>query len=137
MKTAISTLQIMRIAMLSSIAIYVLIVKQLPSSIQANPVIYYAMVFLAVWVVVGVFFLQQKFVKASESVLTTNPDDVAAQKRWRAGYLLIYAFSDAIALYGVVLHFVGFTMTQVAPFLIAGFLLIVFYSPRIPVPSRG
>lgn len=123
--------------MLSSIAVYAFIIKQFPSNAQANPIIYYALLLLAIWVLVGLFLFRQKFVKASENVLVTNPGDLVAQKRWRTGYLIMYAFSDAIALYGVVLHFLGFRTTQVAPFLIAGFLLIVFYPPTVPATSRG
>lgn len=122
--------------MLVSIAIYALLIKRFPSNSQAHPVIYYVIVLVAVWIVVGLLRFRRKLVKRSEDVLVTNPDDLLAQKQWRTGYLLTYAFSEAIALYGVLLHFLGFRMAQVAPFLIAGVALIVFYSPRLPTSSR-
>ena len=136
MEGARTTLQIVRVAMLFGIAIYLFIIKQLPTHARANAVIYFSFGLVAFWILLGLFAFRQKLIKRSENVLASNPDDAVAQKQWRTGYLRTYAFSEAIALYGVVLHFLGFTMAQVAPFLIAGFLLIVFYSPRLPVRSR-
>jgi F0F1-type ATP synthase membrane subunit c/vacuolar-type H+-ATPase subunit K len=127
----------MRIAMLFSIMIYGVMIKFVPSNVQANPVIFYVIVLLAIWIVAALFLFQRKYVKASESVLARDSGDLLAQKRWRLGYFLTYAFSEAIALYGVVLHFLGFTAAQVAPFLIAGAVLILFYSPRLPVSSAN
>ena len=50
-----------------------------------------------------------------------------ALARWRVGYVVIYALSLSIALYGLVLPFMGFPMSAVAPFLLAGFALILFF----------
>jgi hypothetical protein len=99
-------------------------------------VIYYVIVLVAVWIVLGLLSFRRKLGKRSEDVLATNPDDPVAQKQWRTGYLVTYAFSEAIALYGVLLHFLGFKMTQVAPFLVAGAMLILIYSPRPPAISQ-
>jgi hypothetical protein len=41
-----------------------------------------------------------------------------------------YCLSEAIALYGMVLHFLGFGLSQIVPFFIAGLGLIIFYWPR-------
>ncbi len=136
MERARGTLQILRAGMLVSIAIYALLIKQFPSNSQANPVVYYVIALVAVWIVVALLRFRRKLVKRSEDVLVINPDDLLAQKQWRTGYLLTYAFSEAIALYGVLLHFLGFKMAQVAPFLIAGVALLLFYSPRLPTSSR-
>lgn len=136
MKDALRIVQIIRAAMLFSIVIYAVLITQLPSNVRPNAVIYYAIALVCVWILAALFLFRRKLVKASEYVLAGNPDDAAAQKRWRTGHVLTYVFSEAIALYGVVLHFLGFTTAQVAPFLIAGFLLIVFYSPRLPAISR-
>jgi len=44
-------------------------------------------------------------------------------------------FCESIVLYGVVLHFIGFTFAHISPLLIAGFVLMSFFSPRRPVES--
>jgi hypothetical protein len=126
----------LRIGMLVSISIYALLIKQFPSSSHANPVVYYVIVLVAVWIVVGLQRFRRRLVKRSEGVLATSPEDPVAQRQWRTGYLLTYAFSEAIALYGVLLHFLGFRMAQVAPFLVAGAILILFYSPHRPAISQ-
>ncbi|MGA9304770.1 MAG: hypothetical protein WBW31_05120 [Candidatus Sulfotelmatobacter sp.] len=38
--------------------------------------------------------------------------------------------SEAIVLYGVMLHFMGFALSQVAPFFIAGAVLMLFLGPK-------
>lgn len=45
------------------------------------------------------------------------------------GHIVIYAISLSIALYGLMLDFMGFSMPAVAPFLLAGFALILFFRP--------
>lgn len=74
--------------------------------------------------------------KPSEEVLATNAMDAVAVRRWQTGQLITYAFAEAIALYGLVLHFLGFTHIEVVPFLVVGFLLILFFQPRLPVATR-
>jgi hypothetical protein len=125
-------LQIVRLAMLLSIVIYAILVKQLPATAHANPLVYRILTLVAIGVLCSLLLLRRKLVKPSEDALANTPEDAVAIRRWQSGYLMTYAFSEAIALYGVVLHFMGFTLAQVAPFLIAGFVLILFYSPRLP-----
>jgi F0F1-type ATP synthase membrane subunit c/vacuolar-type H+-ATPase subunit K len=91
---------------------------------------------LAVVAVAVIFLLRRKLVKSAEQILSVQPDDTAALARWRAGYLITYAFSEAIPLYGLVLHFMGFAFAQVLPFFVAGFVVILFYAPRLPAPTR-
>jgi len=128
-------LQVIRAAMLFSIAIYGFIIKQLPSSTHANPLVYPVIALIAAWVFVCIFFFRRKLVKSSETILAVSPEDLVALRRWRTGYLIIYAFSEAIALYGMVLHFLGFSSVQIAPFLIAGIALILSFAPRLPAIS--
>ena len=129
-------LQIVRFAMLFSIVIYSLLIAELPSTAHGEPVVYYGIVFIAIGIVIVLFVFHGKFVKNSEAALASNPADGAALKRWQTGYIVTYAFSESLAAYGLLLHFLGFGFKQVAPFLIAGFLLIVFYSPKLPVSSQ-
>jgi hypothetical protein len=75
--------------------------------------------------------------KPSEKVLSVTPDDVAALKTWRTAYIVIYALCESVALYGVVLRFVKFSLPQVAAFYIAGFVLLLYFSPRRPTNAIG
>jgi hypothetical protein len=85
------------------------------------------------------FALRRFFAARLLAALSANLEDTAALVQWRASYVISYAVSESIAIYGLLLHFLGFSMKQVAPFLIAGFLLILFLAPSLPKPdiSRG
>lgn len=130
-------LQILRLAMLLSILIYGFMIKQFPSPhAKPNPIIYVVVVLLSASVVRSLFFFRKKLVKPSEEVLVTNAMDSGAIRRWQTGQLITYAFAEAVAIYGMLLHFLGFTHIQVVPFLVVGFLLILFFPPRLPAATR-
>ena len=97
---------------------------------------FYCLVFMSVAFVGCIFFFRRKLVLGSELMLATQPDDRGALGRWRAGYIITWALCESIVLYGLALRFMGFTFVQVLPFLGAGFVLMLFFSPRKPVESR-
>jgi len=68
--------------------------------------------------------------KSAESMLAENRENPAALYRWRASYMATYALSEAVVLYGVVLRFLGLEFSQVAPFFVAGFILMLFFGAR-------
>lgn len=129
-------MQMVRFALLVCIALYAFIVKMLPSTGTPNLLVFRVMLLLVVVLVGTLFAFRRMMVKPAELALANQPDDPSAIARWRMGYLITYVLSEAIATYGVMLHFMGFTLVQVAPFFVAGFVLIVFYSPRIPAPAQ-
>ena len=135
MEAARRIMQIIQGAFLVSIVLYAVMTKLLPASVAPNVLIFKVLALLAMGNLVMIFLLRRKLVKPSEQTLSTQPEDAGALARWRTGYLITYAFSEAIALYGLVLHFMGFTLVQVAPFFVAGFALILFYAPRRPAPA--
>jgi hypothetical protein len=137
MEAALRVLGIVRYALMTSIVIYFFLVMWLPSTASPNPVIFYALTLLAVTLVAVVFVFRRVFVTRSEKALTVQPDDRKALAQWRTGYLVIYCLSESVVLYGVVLHFLGFSASQVAPFYLAGFLLILFFAPRRPSNQLG
>jgi hypothetical protein len=123
--------------MLFSILIYGFMIKQLPIQ-RAKPssIIYLAIALLSVSIIRSLFFFRKKLIKPSEDVLAVNAVDAVAVRRWQTGQLITYAFAEAIAVYGLLLHFLGLTHVQVVPFLVVSFLLILFFPPRLPVPTR-
>jgi len=116
----------MRLAMLVSIALYVVVVEILPAKMPANPVIYRVLTLLAAALVTVIFLVRKTFVYPAQVRL----EDPKLLARWRTGYLITYVLAEAIALYGLVLHFLGFSLLQISPFLIGGFLLVLFLGPR-------
>lgn len=130
-------LQIVRIAMLLSVAGYVAITVLLPSHASSDPVIFHAFTVMSITMVAVIFIVRRSFLAPAEAILAVQPDDARALARWRSYYLLQWGLSEAIALYGLVLHFLGFTLVQVAPFFIGSFLLLAFFPPRQPVAQMA
>lgn len=137
MEAARRIIQIVRMALLVCIVLYAIIVKLLPTSVTPNVLVFKVISLMSVVLVVMVFAFRRTMVQRSLSALALHPEDRLAISRWRTGYLVLYVLCEAIATYGVMLHFMGFTLMQVAPFLIAGFVLILFYAPRGPAPSQA
>jgi hypothetical protein len=92
--------------------------------------------FVSMSEVVLLFFFRRKLVLQSEPLLASEPYEPAVVARWRTGYIITWALSLSIALYGLVLRYLGFTFSQVAPFFVAGFVLILFFAPRRPDRMR-
>src|SRR5207247_7724052 len=124
-------LPIVIIVMLISIVIYVLVVELTAHPAKlANLVVYYAMTLMVVAMVVTMFLVRRVMVIRGEQTLAQKPEDRVSLNRWRAGYIATYAVCEAIALYGLVLRFLSFSLAQVMPFYVAGFVLLVFFRPR-------
>jgi hypothetical protein len=85
---------------------------------------------LAVIDTLVVFVIRRFLVFPAEAVLENQPQDPKALAWWKMGHLITHAVGSSIALYGLVLHFLGFALAQVAPFLLAGLLLIVSLGPK-------
>ena len=87
---------------------------------------------MAVGMIAAIFLLRRVMVIRAERILAHNAEDSVSLNRWRAGYIVTFALSEAIALYGFVLRFLSFSLAQVMPFYVTGFVLLVFFRPRRP-----
>jgi len=132
MESARRGLQIVRFAMLLSIVLYFIIATRIPAHIAPNPLIFRVLALLAVANLGLVLFFRTIFVRSPAEVLRSSPQDSSALAKWKSGQVLTWAFAEAIALYGLVLHFLGCPIGQVAPFFLAGALLIVIFAPNLP-----
>ncbi len=131
MEASLKMLRTVRIAMLISIVLYVLVGERTAHPAKlANLVVYYAMTLMVVAMVATMFLVRRVRVIRAEQTLAQKPEDRVSLNRWRAGYIATYAVCEAIALYGLVLRFLSFSLAQVMPFYVAGFVLLVFFRPR-------
>jgi hypothetical protein len=103
----------------------------------SNPTLFYALSLATITIVGVILVVRRTLVLQSAATLATRPNDVATLNRWRAGYVMTYALSEAIAMFGLVLRLIGFTLSQVASFYIAGFILLLFFGPRRPVTAEA
>jgi hypothetical protein len=124
--------------MLISIGLYAFIAGCFgPASTIVSPAFIYAIVALAAAMVGAVLMVRWLMVEPAESILAGDSENAAALKRWRAGYLVTFVASEAVALYGIVLRFMGVEFRQAIPFFVAGFILMLFFGPRRPSHAIG
>jgi hypothetical protein len=133
MESSLKMLRTIQLAMLGSIALYVFLCERYgPSAKSIQPMVFYVIAVMAVVLIVVAVAVRQVMVKRHEAVLLARPDDKAGLRRWQSGYVLVYVLCEAVALYGVVLRFMGFSFAQVVPFFLAGFVLMLFLRPHRP-----
>jgi hypothetical protein len=122
----------LRVAFLVSIALSLLVAERVAQRVALAPNrnVYFILTLVALTTVGMIFAVWRLFVLRSEATLATQPEDTAALNRWRSGYIITYALSEAVALFGLMLRILGFTLSEVAPFYVVGFVLILFFSPR-------
>jgi hypothetical protein len=139
MEPARKLLQIVRGGLLASIAMYVFVGERVSPNLGAVPDrnVYFALTLVAITTTGMIFAIRRAFVLRAEATLETQPGDAASLNRWRAGYIIIYGLCEALALLGLVLRFMGFTLAQVAPFYVVGFVLMLLFTPRIPPAGKS
>jgi hypothetical protein len=123
-------IQTVRYILAAAVVMYLLVILRIPSSTTANPVMLRALGVLAIAETILIFVLRRIQVLPAEAALESQPQDPKALLRWRQGYVVTYSISLSIALYGLVLHFLGFSLLQILPFFLAGLALILFLRPR-------
>ena len=133
MDPALRVVKLIRIAMLASVVLYVFIAEMAAPKSAAPPnlMIFYVLTFMAVVSVILITGLRRFWIIPAATALPVPLPDMAIN-RWRTGYILVYAFSEAIALYGLALRFIGFSLSQVAPFYLAAFVLLMMLAPQLP-----
>lgn len=139
MDASIRIVQMIRVALLVSIVMYVAIGEALGNSMHlaANRAIFYAFAGAAVVIAASIILLRRMFILQAQPALASNPSDLNVLNRWRTGFIVVYAMSEAIALFGLVLRITGFTLSQVAPFYVAGVLPMLSFGPRTPSNDIG
>jgi hypothetical protein len=137
MEPARKTLQIVRLALMVSIALYVFVGEGVGARLAVAPDrnFYFALTLVAITTVGMIFAVRRVLVLRSEAALAAQPEDSMALNRWRSGYLVTYALCEAVAMFGLVLRVLGFTLSEVSPFYIVGFVLMLLFGPRRP-PSQ-
>ena len=134
MEPARKTLQIVRMALMVSIVLYVLVGERVGPSLAVAPDrnFYFALTLVAITTVGMIFAVRRVLVLRSEATLADEPEDLAALNRWRSGYIVTYALCEAVAMFGLVLRVLGFNLSEVVPFYIVGFVLMLLFDPRRP-----
>ena len=132
MEPARKVLQIVRIVLLVSIVCYAFVGERVGQSAAPDRNVYFAITLVAITTVGIIFAVRRLFVLRAEETLVSQPENAAALNRWRAGYLVIYALSESVALFRTGARILGFNLSEVMPFYLAGFALMLLFGPRRP-----
>ena len=134
MESAIKVIRTVQIALLTSIVLYVVVGERVGTIPKLNdPVVFYVLSLATVTIVGVILVVRRTLVLQSAVALAARPNDLATLNRWRAGHIMTYALSEAIAVFGFILRIMGFSLSQVAYFYVSAFILLLFFGPRRPV----
>jgi len=102
-----------------------------------DPTVSYIFTTLGVAVVGAIFVVRRTLVLRAAESLATHPDDGLSLNHWRTGYLATYVLCEALALFGLILRFLGCNFQQSVPYYIGGFVLLFFFRPQQPASSAS
>ncbi|MFZ0862563.1 MAG: hypothetical protein ABR881_09275 [Candidatus Sulfotelmatobacter sp.] len=130
---ALKTLRAVQWAMVASIVLYGIVGEVLgPVSRGVDPTLSYLFATLSVAIVGAIFVVRRTLVLRAAESLTTRPEDSLSLNHWRTGYLATYALCEALALFGLVLRFRGGPLQASVTYYLGGFVLLLFFRPRLP-----
>ncbi len=134
MRGTIRTLRVVQWAMLGSILLYAVVGEVLGRGARAvDPSLSYFFTTVGVAIVGVIFVVRRTLVLRSAENLASHPDDSLTLNHWKSGYIATYALCEALALFGLILRFMGCRFQQSLPFYIGGFVLLFFFGPHEPV----
>ena len=126
----------MQCALLGSVLLYAVVGEILRFRARtADPSLSYVFTTVGVAIVGIIFVVRRTLVMRSAENLAAHPDDSLTLSHWKSGYIATYALCEALALFGLVLRFMGFKFEQSLPFYVGGFVLLFFFGPREPAGS--
>ncbi len=130
---ALKTLRAVQWAMLASILLYGVVGEAAgPVVHPVDPAVSYLFATLGVAIVGVIFVVRRTLVLRAAESLATQPDDSLSLNHWKTGYIATYALCEALALFGLVLRFLGASLQQSMPYYLGGFVLLFFFRPRQP-----
>jgi len=132
MGTAVKTVRLIQIAMLVSIGIYAVVGEVAGRHLNTDATVIYAISFASISLVGAILVVRKTMVLQSEAELKAKPGDPVILARWKTGYFVTYALCEALALFGLVLRVLGFSLNQVWPYYAGSFVLLLLFWPRAP-----
>src|SRR6185312_15039857 len=103
MNSSVKYVRTIHTLLLCSIALYVLVGEEV---IRTHPRVAPGASMYYIFTIAGVAMVL--------SSLAQDPANQALLHRWRGAYIVSYAFSEIVAVFGFALRLLGFTLSQVA-----------------------
>jgi|SRR5579864_92977 len=131
-ETSLRQLRIIHATMLISIVLYAFISLRAPLRPAPQPVVLYGVAAVCVADLGVILVLRSKLLPHQRPISSSEPDPKILVANWRSACIVTWALCEAIALFGLVLRYMGFAMREAALFFVAGFLLMLLFAPRRP-----
>jgi F0F1-type ATP synthase membrane subunit c/vacuolar-type H+-ATPase subunit K len=124
--------------MIASVFLFASVAEMSARTMRRPPVrVFEVIAGVAVALAISWIVVRRKYVGEGANVLARDPSDARALRRWRTGHIISYVISEAVALYGLNLRYMGFTFRDVTAFYLAGLVLMLFSWPKMPIVSAG
>jgi F0F1-type ATP synthase membrane subunit c/vacuolar-type H+-ATPase subunit K len=120
--------------LLASIVAYAFIMLYVPAQAATSPdrVLLPIFASLSVALLIIGFVVRAKTIGHALETLRQRPDDAHSLAQWRKGVVVTDALAEAVVLYGVVLHFLGWPIGYSAAFMAAGAFVMLIWFPQRP-----
>src|ERR1700730_3320973 len=113
MRSTLRTLRAVQWAMLGSIPLYALVGEVVGARARAvDPSLGYVFTTAGVAIVGMIFVVRRTLVLRSAESLASCPDDSLTLSHWKSGYVATYALCEGLALFGLILRFMGCSFQQ-------------------------
>ena len=133
MRDAVKLLRTVQRTLLGSVVLSAIVGEVVgPLRASANPTVSYVLTTVGVAVVGMILVVRRTLILRSATTLAGKPEDGLTLHHWKTGYLATYTLCETLALFGLILRFVGFRFQQSVPFYVGGFVLLFFFGPREP-----
>lgn len=134
MPSMVKTLRLIQIALLISMGIYVLVGELVGrhSAGAGKTTLFYGISVLSILTIGVILVVRRTLVLHSETMLRDNSTDQVLLQRWKTGYIVTYALSEALGIFGLIVQLDGFSLSEAVTFYLPGFILMLFFRPRQP-----
>ena len=127
----ISKVRLLHLTFITTIFLFVLAIEvshfgEQPVSAQILVAIQYVTI---IDILIGLM-MRRKFMEAALEALKRTPEDANALLRWRNANIYSFVHAETVALFGVVLKFLGSSWRLAGPFFVIALLLLLWWTPR-------
>jgi hypothetical protein len=132
---SLRNIRIVHFAFLTTPALLYFVLATIPITVKGEPSFIPAVLAALAVSEVGIATVfRNKLIRPALEKLQQSPQDSAALAQWLRGNILSFAFALTVVLYGFVLRVLGFSWNIAAWFFVAGFFLLLLWTPRLELP---
>ena len=117
-------------AFLWTVAVYWIVMQFLKP--QPGDVELLRNILLALGAAMGAAVLYIRVARIGALLSKATPASAAEVAKLRSLYIVCFVLSEAVALYGFVLHLIGASRAEIVPFFLAAVVLLLVCYPRLP-----